>query len=73
MDAETWLSAHKAIELGFADGILEDGKREKSAETFAFSRMTVTNSLLGKMPKPEEKPVGTSIESLDKRLSLILH
>ena len=28
MDAETWLNANKAIELGFADGTLEDEKRE---------------------------------------------
>ena len=26
MDAETWLNANKAIELGFADGLLEDEK-----------------------------------------------
>ncbi len=26
MDAETWLSARKAVELGFADGILERGQ-----------------------------------------------
>ena len=26
MDAETWLNANKAVELGFADGILEDEK-----------------------------------------------
>ncbi len=31
MDAETWLSANKAIELGFADGILKDAKRGKPA------------------------------------------
>ena len=28
MDAETWMDAHKAMELGFADGIL----RRKDAE-----------------------------------------
>src|SRR5574344_2907448 len=29
MDAETWMNANKAIELGFADGILEDKKQSE--------------------------------------------
>ena len=54
MDAETWLSAHTAIEMGFADGILNDEQAEAHAElpetmAYAFSRRAVTNSLLGKM------------------------
>jgi len=76
MDAETWMNANKAIELGFADGVLEDEKRAKPAETYAFSRRAVTNSLLDKVkPKatPEPAPRGVTAESLEKRLSLILH
>ena len=74
MDAETWLSAHKAIELGFADGMLEDEKRKPSTETFAFSRRAVTNSLLGKVVRSTiHTEPGVPIASLDKRLSLILH
>lgn len=78
MDAETWMNANKAIELGFADGILNDEKRAKQAETYAFSRRAVTNSLLDKVkPKAKqtepEKPQGTPAESLMKRLSLIIH
>ena len=74
MDAETWLSAHKAIELGFADGVLEDEKRATPPETYAFSRRAVTNSLLVKVkPKEPESPKGISVESLEKRLSLISH
>jgi ATP-dependent Clp protease protease subunit len=81
MDAETWMNANKAIELGFADGILENEKRRESADevTFAFSRRAVTNSLLGKVrpkTKPEPKkpaPQGVDAESLEKRLSLIIH
>ena len=51
MDAETWLNANKAIELGFADGILEDEKKRIQPEdvTYAFSRRAVTNSLLNKL------------------------
>ena len=76
MDSETWLSAHKAIELGFADGMLEDEKRKPAAgaETYAFSRRAVTNSLLDKIkPKIKPEPTGVPIASLDKRLSLITH
>ena len=72
MDAETWLSANKAIELGFADGILEDVKRGKPADAYAFSRRAVTNSLLDKVrPKQTEKPQGKSVEALLERLNLI--
>lgn len=76
MDAETWLNAKKAIELGFADGILDDEKKRLQTEdfTYAFSRRAVTNSLLDKVkPKLPKQQTGTSIESLEKRLSLIQH
>jgi ATP-dependent Clp protease protease subunit len=76
MDAETWLNANKAIELGFADGILEDEKMRVQSDdvTYAFSRRAVTNSLLSKVkPKIPKQNKGTPIESLKKRLSLISH
>ena len=76
MDAETWLNAKKAIELCFADGILEDEKKRNQTEdfTYAFSRRAVTNSLLDKVkPKLAKENTGTPIESLEKRLSLIQH
>ncbi|MGI6497255.1 MAG: head maturation protease, ClpP-related [Oscillospiraceae bacterium] len=76
MDAETWLNANKAIELGFADGVLEDDKKRLQIEdfTYAFSRRAVTNSLLSKVKPKIPKPLkGTPIESLEKRLSLISH
>ena len=76
MDAETWLNANKAIELGFADGILEDEKKRIQPEdvTYAFSRRAVTNSLLNKLYlKKAPVKTGIPIESLDKRLSLISH
>lgn len=54
MDAETWMDAHKAVELGFADGILA---REYAAAEDAgvpevsmlYSRAAVTNSLMDKL------------------------
>jgi len=76
MDAETWLNANKAIELGFADGILEDEKKRMQTDdvTYAFSRRAVTNSLLDKVkPKIPKQKSGTPVESLEKRLSLIQH
>lgn len=72
MDAETWLNANKAIELGFADQIMEDEKKRIPTEdvTYAFSRRAVTNSLYSKL-KPKQNT--TSIESLQKRLFLLPH
>jgi len=76
MDCETWLNANKAIELGFADGILKDEKKRVQPDdvTYAFSRRAVTNSLLNKVkPKIPKQNNGTPVESLEKRLSLISH
>ena len=46
MDEETWMSAQKAVELGFADGILyTNGAGEpvvaRAAPAYAFSRLAV--------------------------------
>jgi ATP-dependent Clp protease protease subunit len=78
MDAETWMNANKAIELGFADGVLEDSKRHQATPTYAFSRRAVTNSLLDKVktkeqPQPKSEPQGVLAESLQQRLNLIIH
>jgi len=77
MDAETWMNANKAIELGFADKILftegEDRIPLDTGQSLIFSRAAVYNSLLGKLPKKQKPKTGTPIESLEKRLSLILH
>lgn len=78
MDAESWFNAKKAVELGFADGILnaeestEDMAKEAEVEGMMFSRTAVTNSLLSKLiPKPEK--AGTPVEQLEKRLNLLAH
>lgn len=54
MDAETWMDAHKAVELGFADGILarEDAEAEGTSVpevSMLYSRAAVTNSLMDKI------------------------
>lgn len=56
MDAETWMSAHKAIELKFADRILYESEAalEKSGG-FIFDKLTVTNALINKLPKIKSK------------------
>ena len=68
MDAETWLNANKAIELGFADGLLEDEKKRIQPEdvTYAFSRRAVTNSLLNKV-KPKISSTATGILSVPRK------
>ena len=80
MDNETWMNANKAVELGFADKIMyaDDAEPEDAGQSVIFSRAAVTNSLLGKMPKPKAKdpepaPQGVPYEQLRKRLSLITH
>ena len=77
MDAETWMNANKAIELGFADKLMftEDEERIPldTGQMLMFSRTAVYNSLLGKIPKKQKPKTGTPIELLEKRLSLISH
>lgn len=79
MDAETWMNAKKAIELGFCDGLLEDSKKQTSDDvSFAFSRRAVTNSLLNKAMKKSVTPPsldksGRSVNVLMDRLNLLKH
>ena len=104
MTAETDLTAQKAVELGFADGILYTEDRKEGnydIPAMMFSRMAVVNSLLDRLPRnpadpgppapppPEPAPLppnpgppaptpppaipGTTVESLYKRLNLIIH
>ena len=84
MDAETWMDAHSAVELGFADDILkrasedteEDENLAVTGAPMMFSRAAVTNSLMDKLAakcriqkQPEE--IGRSVDSLMERLNLI--
>lgn len=74
MDEETWMNANKAIELGFADGMLEDSKKAGKTEAYSFSRAAVHNALLNKIAVKEEKtakPTGRSVDSLMDRLNLL--
>ena len=75
MDAETWFSAQKAVELGFADKILYAPEIQDAAEGFIFDRLTVTNAFLRKLPREQEKPqpalAGTPHKELLTRLELL--
>lgn len=80
MDAETWMDARRAVNLGFADGIMYqesetsepefvwNRERPPVGDGFLFSRQAVMNSIMKKLPT---KPSGTAIASLDKRLMLL--
>ena len=76
MDSETWMNANKAIELGFADDILEDKKKKCATDDVAFSfaakssEMRLLNKLEGKFKanlqdgpeaKPQEPPQETPV------------
>lgn len=81
MDAETWMDAHSAVELGFADEILkrqvtEEESDETNVSATLFSRVEVTNSLMDKLAakcRIESKPqkTGRSIDDLMERLNLV--
>ena len=81
MDAETWMNANKALELGFCDEIMFQpaAHAEPAENSFVFSRRAVTNSLLDKLrakaPKPPATPEQpkTKASDLDKRLALLQH
>lgn len=77
MDAETWMDANKAVELGFADGILQ--RAEQSSDVIAptasmmYSRVNVVNSLMGKIAAKcaIEPKNGRSVDELKSQLNAI--
>ena len=81
MDAETWMNANKAVEMGFADEILQrdtsSENEQPEASAMAFSRAGVTNSLMEKLSarcRIEPKTTNErSVNDLMERLNLIKH
>ena len=82
MDAETWMDANKAIELGFADELMQRSAATDEVPvpqvSMMFSRTAVVNSLMDKLAakcKIEAKPTQTetkaTADSLMDRLNLI--
>ena len=79
MDAETWMDAHSAVEMGFADEIMKRSSDVEDIEvptvSNVYSRTAVTNHLMDKIAakcriekKDEQK---TTADSLMERLDLI--
>ena len=60
MENETWMNAKKAVELGFADGILEDEKKV-APEAFMFSSKETENALWGKITAKVSKEKAVSV------------
>ncbi len=79
MDGESWLSAKKAVEFGFADKILYHAPEPDTDEldipmdAMVFSRAAVANSLLHKLIPPMQAEKGVPIGQLEKRLHLLIH
>ena len=82
MDAETWMDAHTAVDLGFADEIMTrpevTGAENHTAGPMLFSRAAVTNHLMDKLAakcRIEKKPTKPerSVDDLMERLNLMKH
>ena len=82
MDAETWMDAHTAVDLGFADEIMtrpaDAGAENHVTGPMLFSRAEVTNHLMDKLAakcRIEKKPTKPerSVDDLMERLNLMKH
>ena len=79
MDAETWMNANKAVELGFADGILQRSNETENialpTASMMYSRVNVVNSLMGKIAAKcaIEPKNGRSVDELRANLNAIKH
>ena len=82
MDAETWMDAHTAVDLGFADEIMtrptDASAEDHAAGPMLFSRAAVTNHLMDKLAakcrieKKHTQPE-RSVDDLMGRLNLMKH
>ena len=84
MDAESWMNAKKAVELGFADKILfaneDEEKANSTVEAMLFSRRAIVNSLVDKIKAQSQKIVKATVpdnrvsaDALMSRLNIIIH
>lgn len=82
MDAETWMDAHTAVDMGFADEIMTRpevaGAENHVTGPMLFSRAAVTNHLMDKLAakcRIEKKPTQPerSVDDLMERLNLMKH
>lgn len=66
MEAETWLDCNKAIELGFADGMLEKPTAPMQNSAVLFSQRKVDAALVNKLVENMGVPVQPLYERLEK-------
>ena len=82
MDAETWMDATKAVELGFADEVMKRPGEVENLEaptvSMLYSKASVVNSLMDKIaqkcaidPKPAEPTHKHRADDLLDRLNLM--
>ena len=72
MDETTWMNAKKAMELGFADGLLQDEKSAADVEAYSFSSNSVEKALINRISaKAEKKPEGRCVADLKANLRSI--
>ena len=80
MDAETWMDANKAVELGFADEIMkragDNGALDAPEVSMLYSQAAITNSLMDKIaakcriqqkPETQEHSVDAYLEQLNNK------
>lgn len=71
MDAETWMDAGKAVELGFADEVWQRKSEAPTAESMLYSENTVNRALWNKLTeKYKETRRGRHVAALMRELSL---
>ena len=75
MDAETWMNAHAAHDMGFCDKILYSDTDEKDTDDMIFDKTTMVTNTISAMRK-KLKPIapkkdGEDISQFEKRLNLL--
>ena len=73
MDEESWMNAKKAIELGFADGMLEEKIVTDLRDGYVFSKKSYQTALLNKFQGDDRAPKksGRKIEKLNAELDVL--
>lgn len=73
MENETWMNAKKALELHFADGYLEDSKKDAPVEAYAFASKEFDIALVNKIASKtrNEEKTGRNINELKNKLKTI--
>ena len=81
MEAETWMDANKAVELGFADDIMfrnnadedeeEDENEQKKTESMLFSRKAQNHVLMNKLQNYCKRTFLRTADELMDRLNLV--